>query len=42
VTVTPGGHQVVYEGQVYLAGDTIADVPNDLVDYWYANGWVTT
>jgi hypothetical protein len=39
VTVADGPHQIVYDGQTYLAGDTITDVPADTADYWITNGW---
>jgi hypothetical protein len=32
-------HQVVYDGVVYLDGDTVADVPNPTAAEWIAHGW---
>jgi hypothetical protein len=32
-------HQIVYDGQVYLDGDTIVDVPNPTAAEWIAHGW---
>jgi len=39
VTVADGPHQIVHDGQTYLAGDTITDVPADVAQYWLDNGW---
>jgi hypothetical protein len=32
-------HQVVYDGQVYVGGDEIHDVPNPTAAEWIAHGW---
>jgi hypothetical protein len=32
-------HQVVYDGVVYLGGDSISDVPNPTAAEWIAHGW---
>jgi len=34
-------HQIVYDGQVYLDGDMIADVPNPTAAEWINHGWAT-
>ena len=38
VTVT-GPHQIVYDGQVYLDGDTVVDVLKTMAQEWIAHGW---
>jgi hypothetical protein len=32
-------YQVVFDGTVYLPGDTATDVPVDEADRWVLNGW---
>ena len=38
VVATDGPQQVVWEDQVYLAGDTVTDALNGTADYWIASG----
>jgi hypothetical protein len=39
VVVVNEPHQIVHDGQTYLAGDMIADVPNPTAAEWIAHGW---
>jgi hypothetical protein len=39
VVTVNGPHQIVYDGVVYLDGDTITDVPNPTAQEWIAHGW---
>jgi hypothetical protein len=34
-----GPHQIVHQGEVYLDGDEIYDVPNKTAQEWIAHGW---
>jgi hypothetical protein len=38
VTVS-GPHQIYYEGETYLDGDSITDVPKTTAAEWIAHGW---
>jgi hypothetical protein len=41
VTVSTGPHQIVWQGETYLAGDTVPDVDHDEADRWITSGWAT-